>query len=204
MAQTKRRRRKDARPEEIITAALLEFREKGYAGSSIAGIAARADIARSTVYLYFDDKEALIRWACEDRIAAVFDAAQEGALSHDVPFEVAFRSLLDGVYARIVQTDALVLLRILIAEGDRFPELTAFYHDTILRRALGLLERMIASGVARGALRPEVAQHDVKLIMAPVMLAGIWRLTFDDLQTIDIARFIDGHVDIVTNGLLAR
>lgn len=204
MAERKSRRRKEARPDEIVAAALQEFAEKGYAGTSMGSIAERAEIARSTIYLYFADKEALITRLFEDRVGAVFDEIQDLPDFDEGGFEASFRDMLNLVYSRILVKETFVLLRLLIAEGQQFPELIHKYHETILRRGVGQLHRIIQAGIASGELRPMVADYDPKLIMAPVFLAGIWQLTFDAVEPIDLPRYIEGHVDIVTRGLLAQ
>ena len=203
MSAPKRQRRKDARPDEIIAAALLEFHEKGYAATSMGSIAARARIARSTVYLYFADKDALVTRAFEERIAAVLERAQVDPLPQG-DFEQMFRRMLTVVYADLVGSDAVVLLRILIGEGARVPALAKAYHSSVFSRVEGMVDRMIAEGIAQGDLRPEAAYYDPKLIMAPVLVAAVWRLTFAELDPLDMPRYIDGHVDIITKGLLRR
>ncbi len=199
----KRQRRKDARPEEIIAAALKEFSEKGYAGASIGSIAARANIARSTVYLYFPDKEAVIRQAFEERIGSIFDQASSGAVPLDVPFETAFRGLLSMIYGRIANSEDIALLKVLVVEGAQFPELTRFYHGSILKRAEHMLKTVLKVAVERGEVRPEILNYDPKLIIAPAIIAGFWQLTFSDLEPLDIPNFIEGHIDIITRGLLS-
>tara|TARA_R110002051_G_scaffold1008_1_gene4903 strand:- start:36657 stop:37286 length:630 start_codon:yes stop_codon:yes gene_type:complete len=200
----KRQRRKELRPDEIISAALMEFREKGYAATSMGSIAARAKIARSTVYLYFPDKEALVRQAFKDRIAGIFDRVQVDFTVHDGDFEQMFRAMLTLIYTEMVGSDAVELLRILIAEGARFPALLKFYHETVLSRIDAILGLMVANGIKSGALRPEIAQFDRKIIVAPVVVAAVWQLTFEAFDPLDMPGYIDGHVDLLTKGLLMR
>lgn len=202
MPPPKRQRRKDDRPAEIIAAALREFHEKGYAATSMASIAARANIARSTIYLYFADKEALVARAFEDRIATVLDRAQSAPSPTDRDFETNFRHMLTVIYTEMVGTDAVVLLRIVIAEGTRVPALARAYHTSVFGRVEAMLDQMITRGIARGDLRPAVVSYDRKLLVAPVLVAAVWRLTFDTFDPLDMPTYIAGHVDIVTNGVL--
>jgi len=204
LTQTKRTRRKDARPTDIIDAAVAEFSEKGYSAASIGSIAARAQIARSTVYLYFDDKEALIQEAFRVRIGAVVGDAQAVTELPDLPFPDLFRDMLGKVYARLVDGDTIVLLRVLIAEGQQFPQLVRFYHETILSAAKTVITKLLARGIARGEVRPDALDFDPKLVMAPVIMAAIWRLTFEDIEALDMPRFVEGHASLLTRGLLVR
>ncbi len=202
MTEKKRRRRKEARPEEIISAAMQEFADKGYAGTSIGSIASRADIARSTVYLYFPDKEAVIRQAFEDRIGGVFSGLRSRPTLPDMPFAELFKMMLKIVYGRMTEGDNLVLLKVLVSEGQQFPELLKYYHANILKNGERLLTSLLERAIEKGEVRREVADYDPKIIIAPFVLAGLWHITFNEIQPLDIPRFVDGHVNILLKGLL--
>ena len=96
MSDKKRQRRKDARPEEIVSAALEEFATKGFAGTSMGSIAGRAGIARSTVYLYFEDKEAVIEAAFKDRVETAIRTSMEQASLVEGPFDEILRTIDSG------------------------------------------------------------------------------------------------------------
>ena len=204
MTNVKRTRRKAARPEEIIDAALAEFAEVGYSAASMARIAARAGIARSTIYLYYADKEALISAAFEARLGEAFAAAGQGAALSSGPFREVFHEMLTLLYRRIVKSEALVLLKVLVAEGAQFPQLLAHYHDTALKAAMTMLNSVLKQGLARGELRNDVMDYDMKLVMSPDMLAAIWHLTFQELDPIELERYIEGHVTFICDGILTR
>ncbi|WP_298676297.1 TetR/AcrR family transcriptional regulator [uncultured Lentibacter sp.] len=204
MPQAKRSRRKEARPEEIIDAALAEFAAVGYSAASMAQIAARAGIARSTIYLYYADKEALISAAFDLRLGQAFAAAGQGVALSSGPFREVFHEMLTLLYTRIVKSDALVLLKVLVAEGRQFPQLLTRYHDTALNAAMTMLTGLLKQGLARGELRPDVMGYDIKLVMSPIMLAAIWHLTFQELEPIDLAHYIEGHVSFICDGILTR
>src|ERR1700675_1629960 len=63
-------RRKQARPSEILDAALKVFAEKGYAGARMDDIAKRAGVTKGTIYLYFENKEAVFKTLVRDTIGA--------------------------------------------------------------------------------------------------------------------------------------
>ena len=54
-------RRKEARPAELLAAALELFVEKGYAGTRLDDVAQRAGVSKGTLYLYFENKEDLFK-----------------------------------------------------------------------------------------------------------------------------------------------
>lgn len=202
MTDKKRRRRKDARPDEIIDAALEVFAEKGFSATSMANIAARADIARSTIYLYFDDKEALILSAFQDRFRNVVQHIATRAAVDDAPIEEILRHLFEGIAAQILKPDTLVMFKILLTEGNQFPDLMRRYHATVLQSLRQTLKQILANGVTRGEIRPEILDFDEKLIIAPVVLAAMWQLTFQQIDPIDVPRFVNDQVTILTRGIL--
>lgn len=204
MTVIKRSRRKEARPDEIIDAALAEFAAVGYSAASMAQIAKRAGIARTTVYLYYTDKEALISAAFEARLSEAFAEAGQGAALSSGPFREVFHDMLTLLYSRIVTSDALVLLKVLVAEGRQFPTLLQRYHDTAVQAAMSMISAVLKQGLARGELRADVLDYDMKLVISPIMLAAIWHLTFQELSPIALERYIQGHVTFICEGILTR
>ena len=199
-----RRRRKDARPEEIRRAALEELAEKGIAGSTLGGIARRAGISRTTVYLYFETKQDIFEAVARDTVERTIDDATSLMASFDGPFEVLFARVIDRIYDRIVGDDAAVILRALVAEGREQADIVAFYHREILSKGEATMQRMIALGVERGELMPAASELDPRVIMSPAIFAGIWGLVFGDIDPLDVKRFKEDHISLVLRGILDK
>ena len=68
----KRERRKEARPGELIEAALELFVEKGFAATRVDEVAARAGVSKGTLFLYFSSKEELFKAVVRENIAGRF------------------------------------------------------------------------------------------------------------------------------------
>jgi AcrR family transcriptional regulator len=202
MSVAKRQRRKEARPEEILSAALAEFGEKGFGATSMGSIAARAGIARPTVYLYFATKDAIFEAAVTDRMGGMLAHAQ-GLLAYDAPFDQILELVLRNYYDRIVGTDAAVLMRVLIAEGGRFPALVSFFRGNMLASVETLLARLIAKGIASGEVRPDVQDLDLKVIFAPAVFTVVFSLIFGDLPAAQKERYIRSHLSLLLDGLRA-
>ena len=75
----KRRRRKDARPAEIINAAMDVFVEHGFAGAKLTDVAKRAGVAKGTLYLYFETKEDLFRATAREALTANLEAVEQSS-----------------------------------------------------------------------------------------------------------------------------
>src|SRR3977135_1592391 len=80
-AKPRWRRRKDARPEEIINAALEVFADSGYAATKLEDVAGRAGVTKGTIYLYFENKDALFKALIRETIVPVLAQGEELAKS---------------------------------------------------------------------------------------------------------------------------
>ena len=206
-AQTSERgrwsRRKAARPNEILDAALKVFAEKGYAGARMDDIAARAGVTKGTIYLYFDGKEAVFKSLVRDSIGATLAAVTADARQFQGSAKDLLRVALGALGTLLTSSDRVVLPKIIIAESGNFPELARFYREEIIDKGLALMSGVIAQGVASGEFRDLPVEHIVRLCIAPVLLGAMWRTTFAqfDAQPYDYKGLIDTHLDVLFGGL---
>jgi AcrR family transcriptional regulator len=197
------RRRKEARPSEILEAALAVFAEKGLAAARMDDIAARAGVTKGTIYLYFENKDAVFKALLAETIGERVEASN--ALVEN--FNGSSAQLLAGVLRLlggfIAQSDRVVLPKIVIAEIAKFPELARFYREQVIDRGLALWETILARGVARGEFRALPAQHVARICMGPLLLAAIWRTTFAqfDSEPYDIDGLTETHIGMLLRGL---
>jgi len=201
---TARRRRKEARPGEIVEAARDEFVEKGFSAARIDGIAARAGVSKGLVYVYFPSKEALFEAVVRSTVVPIFDRAAALIAADDrMPAPVQLRLMLETVYREMVETDRRRLLHMIIAEGPRFPGMTRFYHQEVITKGRGLLRLLIARGVARGEFAASALGDWPEIVIAPALLAAIWKLLFDAHEPIDTDRYMAAHIEAMVKALEA-
>lgn len=200
----KRQRRKDARPAEIIAAAMGLWSERGFAATRLEDVAAGAGVAKGTIYRYFPSKEALFEAAVGSRLVAMLDGAKAMADTSDLPTRALLSRLFASVQAELVGAGSVVFLRILLAEGHRFPGLVERYQSLALSRGMAAVRAILARGVARGELRPEALHVDARLVLAPVVLMALWGTVFSDHSVPGMEAVLAPHVDILLNGLAAR
>jgi AcrR family transcriptional regulator len=200
--QRKRQRRKEARPAELIEAGLKEFALNGFAGTRLEDVARRAGVAKGTIYRYFDDKEALFLAAMRLRVTPLFDQISTfiGA------FPGTTRELLTLVFRmaheQMVNTDLRTLMRVVIAEGEKFPALTEHYYTESVAKGRELIGRIVQRGIDRGEVRQGAATALPIVVMAPAIMAAIWRMTFDKHAPILPEQFLAAHLDLVFDGVL--
>jgi AcrR family transcriptional regulator len=197
-----RRRRKEARPAELVKAGLEEFAVNGFAATRLDDVAHRAGVAKGTIYRYFADKEALFLAAVRTEVAPVFE--QIGGFVDVYPGTTRdlLKLMFETIHRQLVNSDLRVLVRIIIAEGERFPALTELYYTETISKGRALLEQVVARGIARGEVRQGAAANLPLVLVAPALMAAIWRMTFDRYAPISSEAFLDAHIDMVFNGLL--
>ncbi len=201
-ARTGRRRRKEARPAELIEAGLAEFALRGFAGSRLEDVAGRAGVVKGTIYRYFADKEALFLAAVQSRATPVLGEIDRFVDAYPGTTRELIVFVLRTVYGRLVETDLSVLMRIIIAEGANFPALTALYHREMISKGRALLDRIVQRGIARGEVRANAAADLAMIIMAPAIMATIWKMTFEVHDPVATERFLAAHLALLDEGLL--
>ena len=197
------RRRKDARPQEILEAAFAEFAEKGFAATRMDDIAARAGVTKGTIYLYFDGKESLFKALLQETAEAKLAEFLALANAHEGPVAPFIAQLLRGIGFFAATTDRAVLPKIVIAEAGNFPELARFHHDIVITRVLAFVTSLIVKGQARGEFRAMPPGHAARLLLAPIPFILIWRTTFAQFEKepYDYAGLIEAHIATLLKGL---
>jgi AcrR family transcriptional regulator len=198
-----RQRRKEARPAEIVEAALAVFAEKGFRAARIDEVAARAGISKGTLYLYFSSKEELFKAVVRQALLPNLARVEQMLAAHPGSAAERIRAVL-GQIGRLLQGSRIfVIPKLVIAEAGNFPELARFYHQEVIRRGLGLLGAEIERGIARGEFRPVDTRDGARLLVAPVLLAAIWKSTFEAHAgaPLDAPAFLDTALDVLLRGL---
>jgi AcrR family transcriptional regulator len=194
-------RRSDARPAEITAAAFTLFAEQGFAATRLEDVAARAGVSKATIYRYFEGKDALFEAVVRSAIAPRFAEAEvlveafEGS-SADILrtlFKIA-RGALEGPLP--------ALLKMIISESGTFPQLATLWSNLAVARMMALVRRIIERGIARGEFRAVDLEAIAPVVVAPIVLLGIWKQTFSHTEVnFDRGRTLDQHVELLLRGL---
>ena len=200
-----RRRRKAERPHEILEAAFTEFSRNGFATTTLDRIAQRAGVTKGTIYVYFENKEHLFISMVREITKATLDTVQELFETHQGSTAELLHAQFSFIYQHIVEDRRRrEVVRMLIAEAPRFPELADRYYEEILRPCLGLLRQTIQRGIDRGEIRNSSIIDWPQVVIAPIALIDMWMMMFDDRQPLDPKGYFTAHLDLVLNGLLAK
>ena len=194
----RRRELKLHRQEEILEAALEEFGANGFAATRLEDVAKRAGIAKGTIYLYFRDKERLFRAVVRTLIRKRIDALT-GLFSGSA--EELLRELLSQMYQVVRNAKARSIVRMLIAESGRFPQLADIYHREVIGRGLNRVRRVLKKGVATGEFRETKAAQFPQIVVAPGVLAILWQLLHGERHRLDLDAYSKAHLEFVLNSL---
>ncbi len=197
MAEPRFQRRKEDRPAEITEAAFAAFAEKGYAATRVDEVAKRAGVSKGLLYLYFKTKDdlfkAVIRSFLSPRIDALIRNIEETELSAGDfirgPF-LAFAKSLPNSPARVI-------VRLMIAEGPKHPDLVEWYWDNVVSRAMNSLRSLIEKGVDSGEFRETALNEFPQLLVTPVFFSMIFTIVFKQQMNLDTDRFIETHITMV-------
>jgi AcrR family transcriptional regulator len=195
-------RRKQARPGEILDAAIAVFAEKGYAAARMEDIGVKAGVTKGTIYLYFPSKEEVFKSLARQHITDMLAITAENARKFEGKTFDFLAAFIQGCITKM-NSDASVLPKIIISEARNFPELAKFWREEVIDKSLGMLSAIIAKGVARGEVRDVPPDHIARLCVAPMLMGLIWRNTFaqTDDEPFDYAGFLALHCDVLFRGL---
>jgi AcrR family transcriptional regulator len=192
------------RHKAILDAALDEFADKGFAGARLEDVAARAGVAKGTIYLYAPSKQALFEDLVRSIIVGPIEAMHAMLTASDLSTEEVFRMLLDFFRREVLGTRRREIAYLVISEAGRLPEVARFYHDEVLARGLALIRAIVARGQARGEIASDAVHRFPQLFAAPMILALVWQRLFAAFDPLDVPGLIDAHVDTLMRGLAPR
>ena len=196
-------RRKEQRPEEILEAAIEEFAVRGYAQTRLEDVASRAGISKGLVYVYFRTKEELFKAAIRTLLVPRVEALRKQLESSDETSEALIRGPVLSLMKQVVGSRLGYIVRLMVAEGAKHPDLTAFYHEQMISRTMGLLRWIIARGVERGEFKPNPVMDFPQLFVAPVLISLLWKMLLERHQHLDAEKMLEAHIDIML-GVLKR
>lgn len=192
---------REARIKGVLDAALDVFLERGFGAAKLDEVAARAGVAKGTLYLYFASKEVLFEELIRSLLASPFQAAGEALLKQDVPAEIMLRGLIAFARTEILGTRRKDIARLILSEAGRFPDLAAFYHREVVSRGMSAVRTIVERGVARGEFTSDAAARFPQLVVAPLLVAIVWTGMFDRSEKLDTDGLLEAHADLLIRGL---
>jgi AcrR family transcriptional regulator len=206
--QGKRERRKEARPGELLAAALDLFVEKGFAATRAEEVAQRAGVSKGTLFLYFPSKEELFKAVVRENISGRFQEWSQEFETFEGSTAEMVRYCMKVWWDRIGATTASGLTKLIISEARNFPDIAAFYQQEVIRPGTELIRRILERGIQRGEFRGLDLDYAVFSITAPMIFLIMMKHSLGACvpheYPLDPERYVNSQVDIVLNGLCVR
>ena len=200
-----RRRRKEARPQELLDAALALFVQKGFAATRAEEVAALAGVSKGTLYLYYPSKEELLKAVIAHYLSARIAAGAAQAAEHSGSATALLQGILIEWWTQLYDSPASGVFKLVITEVRNFPEIAEFYHREVVQRAHDLLGGIVSRGIAHGEFRPVAVDHAVHSLVLPLVMICLHRHSLGACTPadwhLDGRAFIGQHVHLVLAGL---
>jgi len=198
-------RRKAERPGEIIEAALELFVAKGFMATRLDEVAQRAGVSKGTLYLYFENKEALFKAVVETLVMPEIERTEQQIQAHDGSASELISQLVTQWWESVGESHLCGLPKLIISEAGNFPELAAFYVENVIGRVRRVIAELIQRGIAEGEFRACDPAYAARLLLAPMVFATIYQhsLLPYDSEPFEVPTYLENHIDIFLHGLVA-
>jgi len=204
---TSRQRRKDARPQELLDAALDLFVEKGYAATRSEEVAVRAGVSKGTLYLYYPSKEELLNEVVRANVVNEIAGGVDIIRQYEGPTSELLAHILRLWWKRMGETRASGILKLMMSEARNFPEIAQFYVDEVIRPSHDMLAALLRRGIERGDFRPVQVDEVVHALVMPLLFLVMNKHSLGACSASsmpDPKPIIEAQIDLVLNGLAPR
>ena len=195
-APANRAERTAERRAAIIEAALDEFIARGFAATRLDDVAKRAGVAKGTIYLHFKDKESMFEELIRTAIVPLV-----GRMHAPPPLGGTVRDAIEGFALAFIQdigsTRRGDIVRLIVAEGPRFPAIADFYYREVVSRGLAGMRALIELGIARGEIQHKNLARFPQIMVAPALIAVIWQSLFAKHAPLDAIEMFRVHLDLI-------
>lgn len=196
MSEPRYQRRKEHRPREITEAAFAVFSEKGYASTRVDDVARRAGVSKGLMYRYFETKEELFKAVIKSVVVRRVDSLLDAVHGTELSSEEFMRGPLLTFMKAVPGSPVAVVIRLLVAEGHRHPELVDYYWDNVVSKGLATLSGFVERGVQRGEFRQSEVTRLPQLFLAPVIASMIWKILFAR-HALDTDKLIETQLNMI-------
>ena len=203
----RRERRKEARPGELLDAALDLFVEKGFAATRVEQVAARAGVSKGTLFLYFPSKDELFKAVVRKNISGHFNEWNNEfeAFGGDTLAMLTF--CMNSWWDRVGATKASGLTKLMMSEAGNFPDIAAFYQHEVIRPGQSLIRRVLQRGMDRGEFRQLDLDYAVFSVVSPMNFLILSKHSIGvcapEKVALDPKKYIASQLDIILHGLMA-
>lgn len=197
------RRRKEARPRELLESALAVFVQRGFAGTRMQDVARRAGVTKGTLYLYYPSKEELFKAVVRQTVLAAVEQGEALAASHTGSARELMIAIVRDYWQTMGERGLGGIPKLVMAEASSFPDVARFYHEEVVTRRRRLFASVLERGIAQGEFRAVTVDHAVRSVFAPILYAAISKHSLGVLEQpgFNETEFLATHIDIFLRGI---
>ena len=188
----------EARRQAILKAALTVFAAHGFEAARLDDVAARAGVAKGTLYLYFQDKAALFEALVRNAVSPLLEHMRRIAAAPDISPLQALETFFAVFAKEVLGTERKLLLRLIMAEGPRFPAIAEFYYREVVSHGLTMMCALAKRAASEGAFATDAAVRYPQLVVAPLLVAVLWDGLFANIDPLDVRGLLDAHLEVLT------
>ena len=199
------RRRKEARPGEILAAALEMFGERGYEATRLTDVARKAGCTKGTIFLYYENKAELFKAVLREAMTPLVQENERLVETFRGSTRELLAQLLRLRWDHMMRNRYTGLVRLMLSETHDHPDLAKFYHDEFIDRNQTLLRRVIQQGVDRGEFKEVDVAHAARFVVAPMAFAVLWRHAFEPSvgSPVQLESYFESSLRLMLDGLSA-
>lgn len=198
--KNQRSAKKEARPKEIILAALSVFESNGFAATRLEDVAHFAKISKGTIYLYFDNKEELFKACVRETVGKPIEETLGIANKFDGSTEKLLHEIADKIGNTFSNPEYRSIFYLIVSEGKRFPELVSFYYEEVVMPGIKGLSNIIERGIKRGEIKKSKPEEQALMLISPVIFSNIWNRLFIT-KKIDLGETLHSYINIWLDGM---
>jgi len=200
-----RQRRKEARPQELLDAALSLFSEKGFAGTRSEEVAAAAGVSKGTLYLYYPSKEELLKAVIRDRVSAEIQSGVDEVRAFGGSNAQVLREVLPRWWLRIFDSPASAVFKLIVTEVRNFPDIAEYYREQVVEPGSNLIAGVVQRGIAAGEFRPVNIEFTVHSLILPMVMLCMHKHSLGACAPVPSLMaphdFVYAHMDLITRSL---
>jgi len=202
-----RRRLKEARPQQLLDAALTLFAEKGFAATRAEEVAQRAGVSKGTLYLYYPSKEELLKAVIREHLSSRIAAGAAAAEKHRGPVAELLREVFARWWLEVFDSPTSGVFKLIITEVRNFPDIAEFYITEVIQPAESLIARIVQRGIDNGEFDALDIPNVVHSLCLPMVMLCVHKHSLGACpglqeEGFDPHAFVRAHVDLVVRGLL--
>lgn len=201
----KRERRKEARPGELLDAALDLFVAKGFAATRVEEVAARAGVSKGTLFLYFPSKDELFKAVVRENLSGRLSQWNDEFESFEGTTAEMIEYCMNTWWERVGATRASGIAKLMMSEARNFPEIAAFYQHEVIQPGQALIRRILQRGMDRGEFRTVDLDYAVYSVVAPMIFLILSKhstgVCIPDHIQLDPKKYLASQLAIILHGI---